>query len=195
MKFKMSKEWCKHMCEVEQGVGGLMACNPNYLKENQMSRNHGAPEDIPLREEDKPKAKKSKKLTKKHKDFIQGKVEKIKGLSEVIEQQVLFIEQVNMTLTFLKMYQGNPDSFELLIGKDVWDFYKFEECYVAKNPEFMWECIDEMTCDIVYKNKNFTVTGNGLFVSLHFSKKKNDKNFKENFKYLLQYGEGGEWHI
>ena len=135
------------------------------------------------------------KLTKEQKDFIQGKIRKIKGLDKVIEQQKQFITQVNMTLTFLQMYQGNPDSFKLLIGDDVWDFYRFEECYASNNPNFMWECIDEMTCDIVWGTKNFTVTGNGLFVTLHFSKKKNDKKFKDNFKYLLKYGKGGEWHI
>jgi hypothetical protein len=196
MKFKFTKEWCEKAAKFEQGVGGLMACNPKYLKENQMSRNHGAPEDIPLREEDKPKSKKPKStLTKEQKDFIQGKIRKVKGLAEVIKQQELFIEQVKLTHIFLLAYEGNPDSFKLLIGGDVWDHYRFEECYVANNPEYMWECIDEMTCDIVYKNKNFTVTGNGIFVSLHFSKKKNDKKFKDNFKYLLKYGEGGEWHI
>jgi hypothetical protein len=135
------------------------------------------------------------KLTKEQKDFIQGKIRKVPGLSKVVQEQKRFIEQVNLSLIFLQAYEGNPDSFKLLIGDDVWEHYRFEECFVANNAEWMWESIDEMTCDIVYKNKNFTVTGNGIFVSLHFSKKKNDKKFKENFKYLLQYGEGGEWHI
>jgi hypothetical protein len=181
MKFKFTKKWCEQAAKTENGISGLagclMACNPKYLKENQV------------------KTAKLTKLTKEQKDFIQGKIRKVKGLAEVIKQQKLFIEQVNLTLTFLQAYEGNPDSFPLLIGNDVWEHYKFEECYAANNPEFMWECIDEMTCDIVYKNKNFTVVGNGIFVSLHFSKKKNDKKFKENFKYLLQYGDGGEWHI
>jgi hypothetical protein len=171
MKFKITKKWCEQAAKSEKGVGGLMACNPKYLKENKMKVT----------------------FTKEQKDFLKGKIRKVPGLDGVIKQQEMFIEQVNMTLTFLKMYQGNPDSFDLLIGDDVWKHYMFDKC--TDNPEFMWECIDEMTCDIVYKNKNFTVTGNGIFVSLHFSKKKNDKKFKENFKYLLQYGEGGEWHI
>jgi hypothetical protein len=183
MKFKFSKEWCKQAAETEQGVGGLMACNPKYLKENKM-----------LSKEAKESFKNKSKLTKEQKDFIQGKIRKVPGLGEVIKQQKLFIEQVNLTLTFLQAYEGNPDSFKLLIGKDVWDHYKFEECFAANNPEFMWECIDEMTCDILYGNMNFQVTGNGIFVTLHFSKTKN-KKFKENFEYLKKYGSGGEWHI
>jgi hypothetical protein len=134
------------------------------------------------------------KLTKEQKNFIKGKIRKVPGLSRVVQEQKKFIEQVNLTLIFLQAYEGNPDEFKLLIGDDVWDYYKFEDCYVANNAEWMWESIDEMTCDIVYGNKNFKVTGNGLFVTLHFSKEKNRK-FKENFEYLKKYGSGGEWGI
>lgn len=171
MKFKFSKKWCEKTSKLEEGVGGLMACNPKYLKENPV---------------------KKAKLTKEQKDFIQGKIRKVKGLSDVIKQQKRFIEQVNMTLTFLQAYEGNPDSFKFLIGDDVWSHYRFDEC--QDNPEFMWESIDEMTCDIVYKEKIFTVTSCGIFLTLHFSKKK-DKKFDENLKYLLKYGDGKEWHI
>jgi hypothetical protein len=95
---------------------------------------------------------------------------------------------------FLQAYEGNPDSFPLIIGDDIWDFYKFEECYNANNPEFMWESIDEMTCDMVYKNKHFKITGNGIFSVLHFSKTP-DKKFKESFEFFKKYGKGGEWGI
>jgi hypothetical protein len=134
------------------------------------------------------------KLTKEQKDFIKGKIRKVPGLDSVIESHKKFIEQTNLTLIFLQAYAGNPDSFKLLIGSDVWDHYRFEECFVANNAEWMWESIDEMTCDIVYGSKNFKVTGNGIFVTLHFSKTKN-KKFKENFEYLKKYGSGGEWWI
>lgn len=138
------------------------------------------------------------KLTKEQKNFIQGKIKKVKGLAEVIKQQGLFIEQVKLTEIFLKMYEGNPDSFKLLIGDDVWEHYQFDKG--LENPEWMWECIDEMTCDILYGEKFFKVTGNGIFVTLHFSKTKDkkwvkNKKFKENFGYLKKYGSDGEWHI
>lgn len=171
MKFKFTKEWCEKAAKSEKGVGGLMACNPKYLKENPMKKT---------------------KLTKEQKDFIQGKIRKIKGLGEVVKQQELFIEQVKLTHIFLKMYEGNPDSFELLIGDDVWDHYQFDKG--LENPEWMWECIDEMTCDIMYGEKFFKVTANGIFVSLHFSKTKH-KKFKELFEHLKRYGQVGEWHI
>jgi hypothetical protein len=32
MKFNISKKWCAQAAKLEQGVGGLMACNPKYLK-------------------------------------------------------------------------------------------------------------------------------------------------------------------
>ena len=135
---------------------------------------------------------KAAKLSKEQKDFIQGKIRKIPGLSKVIQEQKKFIEQVNLSLIFLQAYEGNPYSFKLLIGDDVWEHYRFAEC--MDNPEYMLESIDEMTCDIVYGEKNFQVTGNGIFVSLHFSKTKN-KKFKENFEHLKKYGAGGEWWI
>jgi hypothetical protein len=136
----------------------------------------------------------SKEQKKGFKNLLNPKIRKVPGLSKVIEQQKKFIEQVKLTLIFLQAYAGNPDDFKLLIGDDVWKHYRFEECYNANNSEFMWECIDEMTCDIVYGNKNFKVTGNGLFVTLHFSKTKN-KKFKENLEYLKKYGSGEEWGI
>jgi hypothetical protein len=92
------------------------------------------------------------------------------------------------------MYEGNPESFKLLIGNDVWEHYRFEESYAADNPEFMWECIDEMLCDLCYGNKKFKITHCGIFPTLHFTKK-TDKKFKELFEHLKTYGKGGEWWI
>lgn len=172
MKFKFSKEWCEQAAKTEKGVGGLMACNPKYLKEN--------------------KVKKAKKLTKEQKDCIQGKVKKIKGLAEVIKSQEDFIEQIKLTLIFLKMYEGNPVDFEMLIGKDIWEFYKFD--IGVQNPEWMWESIEELSCDIINGGKFFKVTSNGIFSVIHFSKSKS-KSFEKDFEHLKKFGSEGEWHI
>jgi hypothetical protein len=138
----------------------------------------------------KPTNKKSKKQLSVKK----LKVTKIPGLSKVIENQKLFIEQVTLTLKFLKVYQGNPEDFKLLIGSDVWECYQFNIGHEAKNAEWMWESIEEMACDIVNDSKKFTVTHSGIFPTLHFSKKK-DKRFMDKLPQILVFGEYGEWAI
>lgn len=120
------------------------------------------------------------------------KVKKIKGLSTVIKKQEKFIEQVKLTKIFLKIYQGNPEEFEFLIGDDVWYHYDFDKG--LENPEWMWECIDELTCDIIYGDNYFKITGNGLFVTLHFSKTRN-KKFKELFEHFKSYADNEVWGI
>jgi hypothetical protein len=129
-------------------------------------------------------------LTKEQIDYLQGKKKKIKGLSQVIKEQERFIEQVNLTLKFLKMYEGNPSDFKVMLGEDIIKHYRFDECW--DNAEWVWESIDELTCDIVYKNKKFTFTANGIFSALHFGKA-TPKNFMErlNENWLVE----GEWGI
>lgn len=114
---------------------------------------------------------------------------KIKGINNVIKQQELFIEQVNMTLKFLKMYQGNPRDFEVMIGDEVAKHYKMNESW--GNAEWMWESIDEMTCDIVYKYKKFKFTANGIFRSLHFAKATPKSFIKDLNEWFME----GDWAI
>jgi hypothetical protein len=118
-----------------------------------------------------------------------AKKKKIKGIEKVIKQQELFIEQVQMTLKFLKMYEGNPRDFEIMLSTDIKKHYRMDECW--DNAEWMWESIDEMTCDIVYKNKKFKFKANGIFQSLHFANS-TPKNFRAT---LDKWFAEGDWGI
>ena len=129
------------------------------------------------------------KLTKEQMEYISGKKIKIKGLKEVMKNQLDFIEQVIMTMNFLEMYAGNPSDFKLLLGDDIIAKYQFCECW--DNPEYLAECLDELTCDIVYKNYKFKLVPNGLFSSLHLSKVEK-KDFR---KKLNEWFMEGEWGI
>jgi len=116
----------------------------------------------------------------------------VKGLKEVIEQQELFAKQMRLTLLFLKIYSGNPLSFKLIIGTDIWSQYKFNRGMI--NPRWMLRCIDEMTFDMVHKEKFFEISYNDLFSTVTFSKKKNEKILKEIEEELMPYSKG-KWEV
>lgn len=134
----------------------------------------------------------NKKEIKAIADRFNFKIKKVKGLKDVIKSQEEFIEQVNLTLTFLKIYSGNPSDFKLLFNSKVWEFYRFEES--IDNPEFMWESIDEMAYDMINGEKKFDITSNGIFSVIVFSKSMK-KDFWKKFNEQLKPYSDGEWYI
>lgn len=120
------------------------------------------------------------------------KIKKVKGLKEIIKNQEEFIKQVTLTLTFLKIYEGNPSDFELLINEKVWNHYRFDES--VDNPEFMWDSIDEMTYDMINGVKKFDIVSNGLFSVIVFSKS-TKKNFWKKFNEQIKPYSDGEWYV
>ena len=92
------------------------------------------------------------------------------NIESVIKEQEDFIRQVLLTLMFLKMYAGNPESFELLLSKAVKEEYEYEK--YKSNPEYLWETLDTITCDIVHGPKKFAIKQNGIFPCLDFAAKK-----------------------
>lgn len=120
-----------------------------------------------------------------------------KSIDIVINEQIKFIEQVTLTLKFLKIYRGNPKDFSLLFSQEVKGLFKFDEC--QDNPEYIWETIDELTYEMIYGiiglgDKSFTIKQNGLFPVLHFSKKKN-KNIVEEINEQFEPFTHGKWKI
>ena len=134
----------------------------------------------------------NKKEIKAIADRFNFKIKKVKGLKDVIKSQEEFIEQVNLTLTFLKIYSGNPSDFKLLFNSKVWEFYRFEES--IDNPEFMWESIDEMSYDMINGEKKFDITSNGIFSVIVFSKSMKKDFWKKFNEHLKPYSDG-EWYI
>jgi hypothetical protein len=114
---------------------------------------------------------------------------KIVELNDIIKQQEKFIEQSSFTLMLLKVYRGNIESFPLLIGEDVRKEYNFKEC--EDNREWVWGFLDEISYDMIHKVMKFELKPNGIFSSLHFSKK--TTNIKEIIKYFNQFE--NSWNI
>ena len=114
-------------------------------------------------------------------------------IKEVIKQQDLFSVQVILTNLLLKCYAGNQEDFELLLGDDVEKHYKYKDC--NHNPEYIWETIDELTCDLVYGDKKFNITHNGLFPVLVFAKNKKKKvDAPKVIEAFTAYAQG-KWEI
>lgn len=124
--------------------------------------------------------------------MITEKIIKIKGLDKIIACQAKFIKQVTLTHDFLVTYKGNPSQFELLIGKDVAEAYSFTNSF--NNAEFMWDSIDSMTYDMIEGRKHFKIVPNGIFSSIHLSKKKNPKLIEQVYAQILTPYKG-EWWI
>jgi len=97
-----------------------------------------------------------------------------------------------MTSVFLNVFSGNPDEFHLLLGDEIIKEYKFDEAW--KNPEWVWESIDEMTTDMAFGNKYFTIKGNGLFITLHFTIKKKAMHLDDIIRHFSNYM-GEPWGI
>lgn len=115
-----------------------------------------------------------------------------KQIAEIRKSQNQFYDSVVMTSVFLKIFGGNPDEFQFLLSNEIIERYKFEEAW--ENPEWVWESIDEMTCDMAFGNKYFTYKGNGLFITLHFTTKKNAMKQDDIIRGFACYM-GEEWGI
>lgn len=109
-------------------------------------------------------------------------------IEQIIIEQEEFIKQVSLTLDFLKAYKGNQAEFELLISREVGEFYRFD----FTNDEYMWESIDELTFDIVHSKKKFVLKGNGIFETLQFAKPKKKASNADDIKaWITKYPEDG----
>ena len=95
------------------------------------------------------------------------------NIESIIKEQEAFLTQVELTTMFLKSFAYNTESFGFLLGEDVKEAYDYEK--YKHNPEYIWETIDEITCDIVYGYRKFNVVHTGLFPVLVFAKAKKKK--------------------
>lgn len=93
-----------------------------------------------------------------------------KKIAEIDKNHTQFHSSVVMTSVFFNVFSGNPDQFNLLLSDDIKKQYRFEESWA--NPEWVYESIDEMCCDMAFENKYFTYNGNGIFITLGFTTKK-----------------------
>jgi hypothetical protein len=118
------------------------------------------------------------------------KPKKIKGLKLVIKRQEKFITQVSLAHRFLKMYEGNPEDFKLILSKEIVEHYKFNISW--ENPDYMLDSLDELTCDIVHGHRHFKIKSTGFFQVLHFSKTRH-KHFKKLLKDFIHTK--GPWAI
>ena len=115
-------------------------------------------------------------------------------LVEIIKEQTNFVYSQAFVLMFLEVYQNNKKDFYLLIGDDILDYYAFPK-EDDMNEEYLWESLAELCEDIVNKNKNFKLVGNGLFATLHFSGNKKKKSSEvEIFEYFVKFSES-PWEI
>jgi len=92
------------------------------------------------------------------------------NINTVVKEQEDFVRQTLLTLIFLKMYAGNPEAFELLLSDRVKKEYEYEK--YKNNSDYLWETIDQLTCDIVHGPKKFTIKQTGIFPCLDFVAKK-----------------------
>lgn len=115
-----------------------------------------------------------------------------KKIAEIRRSQEQFYNSVVMTSVFLNVFSGNPDDFHLLLGDEIIERYQFGKAW--ENPEWVWESIDEMTTDMAFGNKYFTVKGNGLFITLHFTTKKKAMRLDDIIREFTRYM-GESWEI
>lgn len=94
-------------------------------------------------------------------------------IKSIIKEQETFLTQVKLATLLLKSFAYNPESFEFLLGADVKEAYEFEK--YKSNAEYIWETINEITCDIVYGPRKFNIVHTGIFPVLIFAKAKKKK--------------------
>ncbi len=116
-----------------------------------------------------------------------------KHVQKLFDEQSKFIFQEYIVLCLFSLYKNNPDDFPVLLGADIQKKYMFEESW--GKPEFVLESIAELACDIVHEPHKFKTVGNGIFVALHLSDKKN-KNFLKDFnEYFIKKAFKTDWGI
>jgi hypothetical protein len=116
----------------------------------------------------------------------------MKDIADIRHEQEKFYNNVVMTSVFMNVFEGNPDDFHLLIGKEIIEKYQFEESW--ENPEWVWESVDEMCNDMAFGVEHFTVSGNGLFRTLHLTTKKKAMKLDDIIRSFVDYM-GGEWDV
>lgn len=115
-----------------------------------------------------------------------------KKIAEIRKSQEQFYNSVVMSSVFLNIFSGNPDEFQFLLSDEIIERYQFEKAW--KNPEWVWESIDDMTTDMAFGNKYFTYTGNGLFITLRFTTKKKAMKIDDIIRGFSCYM-GDKWAI
>lgn len=115
------------------------------------------------------------------------------NIKPVIREQEEFVMQVILTLLLLKIYEGNPESFGLLLSDRVKQEYEYEK--YKNNAEHLWETLDALTCDIVHGPKKFAIKHNGLFSCIDFAAKKKRAITAEDIIEEFEDLANGHWEI
>ena len=92
-------------------------------------------------------------------------------LDQIIKEQTNFLLEQTILLLMLRTYKNNTDEFYLLFSKEIREHYKFD----FSNDEYIWEALSELCNDFVNNEKQFCLSANGIFETLHFAKPKKKK--------------------
>lgn len=109
----------------------------------------------------------------------------------IIKEQEIFAENVNLTLQFLKIYKGNPEDMQLLIGSQLASKYdiNFEE------PDHFVEALDEMFNDFVHGDIKLCIVHTGIYPVLTLKEKKRACATIDDIKRIFKPYSEGSWEI
>lgn len=115
----------------------------------------------------------------------------MKKIDELIKTQHQFIDNIEMTLIFMKVWKGNPTDTNLLFGEALKEKYNID----FEDPEFYVECVDQIFNEFVYGDVKLSIVETGLFPVLTLKDKKHKLATVEQIKKRFgPYGEG-DWEI